>query len=151
MSVREPSDEHGELTKALRIVLDAANSVGEVSMPVLRRRVSRAYNLLIRSVVPHALADDVIELSADLDGSATNALTREHLEIGHLLDDLDALRMGLGEQSLTRPQVRALRRVLYGLYALLRAHLGDDGTCACRSDPWSRSAPLVQLQRPTAG
>ena len=151
MSVREPSEEHAELTKALRTVLDAANSVGEVSLPVLRRRVSRAYNLLTRSVVPHALAEDVIEVTTDDDVAVTNALTREHLEIGRLLEDLDALRMGLGEQSLTRAQIRALRRVLYGLYALLRAHLGDDGTCACRTDPWSRSAALVQLQRPSAG
>jgi hypothetical protein len=151
MSDRPLGDEHRELTEALRIVLDAANAVGEVSARTLRRRVSRAYNVLTASVVPHVLADDVLEVRASDDLVVTNAITREHLEIGRLLDDLDALRMGLAEPPLTRNQVRAFRRVLYGLHALLRAHLGDEGTCACRLEPGFGSTSPVQLQPPTAG
>ena len=139
-----PSD-HRRLVQSLETILVAANGVGEVPIERLRRDVSRVYRLLTSAIVPHALAEDRVAFGED--PPATSPLTREHLEIGRLVDDLDALRSGLAEPPVTVAQEHALRRVLYGLYALLRAHLGDDGSCACQPAILTAGAPRARATR----
>ena len=144
-SVKTLPSDHRRLVQSLETILVAANSVGEVPIERLRRDVSRVYRMLTGALVPHALAEDLVAFGDD--PPATSPLTREHLEIGRLVDDLDALRSGLAEPPVTVAQEHALRRVLYGLYALLRAHLGDDGSCACQPVVRAASAPKARAAR----
>lgn len=55
--------------------------------------------------------------------AATATMTRDHVEVGRLTDELGTLRAG-GDDSAAN-QIEA-RRLLYGLYALLRVHFAKE-------------------------
>lgn len=120
-------------TEGIRQVADA---VGEIPVDVLRGRICEVYGCLVRRLIPHAMAEDqapLAQVTGHLDrGSAvTEPLTREHLEIAQLIDELDALRWELAYPLITSLQEQALRRVLYGLYALMRVHVVGEERCVC--------------------
>ncbi|WP_230846057.1 hemerythrin domain-containing protein, partial [Propionibacterium freudenreichii] len=53
---------------------------------------------------------------------ATAALSRTHAEIEHQVSRLHRLLAGLDDQNVQPEDVVELRRLLYGLYAVLRLH-----------------------------
>ena len=53
---------------------------------------------------------------------ATAAMSRTHAEIEHQVSRLRRLLAGLELESVTPEDVVELRRLLYGLYAVLRLH-----------------------------
>jgi len=54
-------------------------------------------------------------------------LQRCHVEISSLTDELSVQRAGIAEGSdLTRDQILELRRILYGIHALICAHLKEE-------------------------
>jgi iron-sulfur cluster repair protein YtfE (RIC family) len=57
---------------------------------------------------------------------ATATMSRDHVEVGRLTDELAALRLELATVHLDDRQVKALRRVLYGLYALVKVHFAKE-------------------------
>ena len=56
----------------------------------------------------------------------TQTMRRDHEEIQTYIRDLESLRSGLTGSTLTRTQADDLRRVLYGLYAIVRLHLAKE-------------------------
>lgn len=129
-------EEHIEFEEGAEHIRRLADSVGSVPLCELRGAICEAYEELTRLLIPHAMAEDRSPLSqvtapASPNGPAVDPLTREHLEIAQLLGELDALRWELAYPTITAAQEQALRRVLYGLYALLRVHLVGEGGCSC--------------------
>jgi hypothetical protein len=51
--------------------------------------------------------------------NGTATMTRDHVEVGRLTDELGALRAAWDDSAANRIEAR---RLLYGLYALLRVH-----------------------------
>jgi hypothetical protein len=100
----------------------------------LRDRLCGSYDALTHRVIPHAMAEDgspLGQVTSTPLANGSRTLTREHAEIAQLLVELDGLRWELAHPDLTLAQQQSLRRVLYGLYALIRMHLLDAQGCMC--------------------
>ncbi len=83
-------------------------------------------DLLEGEVLPHERADEALLVplvARALDGTdATAAMSRTHAEIEHQVSQLHRLLAGLGNETVQPEDVIELRRLLYGLYAVLRLH-----------------------------
>ena len=81
-------------------------------------------------LIPHAQAEEQVlyptvgRLLRTLE--ATDTMSRDHLEVILLTEELEALRLHLFFAPLTEPEEQALRRVLYGLYAIIKLHLAKE-------------------------
>ena len=77
-------------------------------------------------VLPHERADEALLVplvARALDGTdATAAMSRTHAEIEHQVGQLHRLLTGLGNETAEPEDIIELRRLLYGLYAVLRLH-----------------------------
>jgi iron-sulfur cluster repair protein YtfE (RIC family) len=113
--------------EALRTVAD---SVGAASIESLRKGVHEAHQFLTRHLIPHAEAEERVLYPAvgKLMGApqATATMSRDHVEVGRLIGELGSLRSGLSGPALDAQQANALRRVLYGLYAVVKVHFDKE-------------------------
>lgn len=124
MTVTQPlRDEHKELFLQVELLKNAADSVGVVSQEELKKKVDEAYDFLTHHLIPHATAEDkalypvVGKVMDALD--ATKTMSRDHVEVGKLTEELTTLRQALSDEV-------GLRRVLYGLYALVKVHFAKE-------------------------
>jgi iron-sulfur cluster repair protein YtfE (RIC family) len=119
-------DEHQELIphiERLRIVADMLDTAPTASV---RQGIDEAYTFLTDHLIPHAQAEDqaLYPVVARVMGApeATATTRRDHVAVGQLTGELGDLRQSLPELGMTQTQATALRRVLYGLYALMQVH-----------------------------
>ena len=80
---------------------------------------------LERELLPHERTDEEILIpivNRALSSDATAALSRTHAEIEHQVSRLRRLLTGLDNDNVQPEDVVELRRLLYGLYAVLRLH-----------------------------
>jgi iron-sulfur cluster repair protein YtfE (RIC family) len=123
-------DEHKELLPQIELLQTVADAIGEAPITSLRRRVEEVYAFLTHHLLPHAQAEEralypvVGRLMGALEATAT--MSRDHVEIGRLTEELGSLRSHLDGASMDSPQEQALRRVLYGLYAIVKVHLAKE-------------------------
>ncbi len=119
-------DEHKELLPHIERLRSVADSVGEVSIESLREGIDEVYEFLTHHLIPHAYAEDQVLYPAvgKVLGApeATATMSRDHVEVGRLTEELASLRPQHYQAILGASQAKALRRVLYGLYALVKAH-----------------------------
>ncbi|HEY6410535.1 MAG TPA: hemerythrin domain-containing protein, partial [Ktedonobacteraceae bacterium] len=57
---------------------------------------------------------------------ATATMSRDHVEIGRLTEELASHKLQLSEKTISESQEKALRRVLYSLYAIVKLHLAKE-------------------------
>jgi hemerythrin-like domain-containing protein len=57
---------------------------------------------------------------------ATATMSRDHVEVGRLTEELGSLLAGLKPGKVSPGVSRALQRVLYGLYALVKVHFAKE-------------------------
>ena len=57
---------------------------------------------------------------------ATSTMSRDHQEVDRLTQELGTLRVHATQLFITFNQAMALRRVLYGLYALVKLHFAKE-------------------------
>lgn len=123
-------EEHQELFPHIEDLRQIADMVGEVPPAELRQRVDNVYAFLTKHLIPHAQAEDKAlypVVNAVMRATqATATMSRDHVEVGKLTDDLAALRSALAAQDLNAAQIKELRRVLYGLYALVKVHFAKE-------------------------
>jgi iron-sulfur cluster repair protein YtfE (RIC family) len=123
-------DEHRELFPEVERILAAAESIGTASIDEVRREVEAAHEFLAHHLLPHAQAEDAAlypTVQAVLGSpDATRTMSRDHVEVGRYIEELAALKNGLTGSSLTPLQAAALRRVLYGLYAIVKLHFAKE-------------------------
>jgi iron-sulfur cluster repair protein YtfE (RIC family) len=53
-------------------------------------------------------------------------MRRDHVEVGRLIDELGVLRPHVSGQVLRGALAKDLRRVLYGLYAIVKVHFAKE-------------------------
>lgn len=123
-------DEHEELRPHIERLRQAAEAVGTVPTAVLRTLVDEVYGFLVHHLIPHAQAEDaaLYPVVARFMGApeATATMRRDHVEAGRLVEELGALRGQLADLTYDPATGEALRRVLYGLYAVVRLHFAKE-------------------------
>ena len=123
-------DEHRELMIRIELLRTLADSIGSASAESIREGVGQAYTFLIHQLIPHAQAEEQVlyptvgRLLRALE--ATETMSRDHLEVIRLTEELETLRMHLFYTSMSESDEQALRRVLYGLYAIIKLHLAKE-------------------------
>jgi iron-sulfur cluster repair protein YtfE (RIC family) len=107
-----------------------ADSIGSAATESIREGVGQAYTFLIHQLIPHAQAEEQVlyptvgRLLRAVE--ATETMSRDHLEVIRLTEELEALRLHLFYASVSEADEQALRRVLYGLYAIIKLHLSKE-------------------------
>jgi hypothetical protein len=133
--------EHQHLRAELEGIRDAADALGTESPTVALRRVRGVHLFLIDDLLPHEMAEDA-ELYPVLDRvlgghDATGTMSRTHAEIAHLVRRLGRLLDEMPSDGPDEDDIVELRRVLYGLHAILRLHFAqeDEGYFSLIDDP----------------
>jgi iron-sulfur cluster repair protein YtfE (RIC family) len=118
-------DEHKELIPHIEKILEVANSIPEAPLDEIRDGVKEVYEFLAYHLIPHAQAEDaaLYPTVQKVLGSpdATRTMTRDHVEVGRYVEELAQV-----QQELTPRNFKALQRVLYGLYALVKVHFAKE-------------------------
>ncbi len=129
-------------------VVEQIRSVAD-ALSTLDCDIAPAHALLDRlesEVLPHELADEALLVPlvrrALHEAGATAALSRTHAEIAHQVSRLRRLLAGLDNENVQPEDVVELRRLLYGLYAVLRLHNAQEEEGAFSLVP-ARSAPTA--------
>jgi hypothetical protein len=86
---------------------------------------------LVRELIPHARNErDILYKSVEIathSPGATATMNREHLEVSKMADQLSDLHaLTVAEAELSDKTIRDLRRVLYGLYAIVNLHFAKE-------------------------
>jgi len=131
MTILEPlRAEHRELLPHVEHLRQTADAIGVAGAADLVDRVAADVSFLTGHLIPHARAEDaalypVVERLLGADG-ATATMSREHEEVGSLTGELSALleRLRAGEDPTA--MTADLRRVLYGLYAIVSVHFAEE-------------------------
>lgn len=120
-------DEHQELLPHIERIRLTADSIGAGPGKSLRRDIDEICSFLNHHLIPHAHAEDRVlyPVVGDILGTprATATMSRDHVEINRLAEELGWLRSELDEEGLAPAQANLLRRILYGLYALIKLHI----------------------------
>jgi iron-sulfur cluster repair protein YtfE (RIC family) len=130
-SITQPlRDEHKTLYPQIESLRLAGDVVNESLTTLAHDKIEQAYNFLTRHLIPHAQAEEkaLYPMVQKVMGSpqATATMTRDHVEVERLTQELGTLRVHKSQLSITFEQVSALRRVLYGLYALVKVHFAKE-------------------------
>lgn len=125
--------EHRTMASGAMALRTTADSIGSVSIADLRSAVGDALSFLDETLLPHAAAEDEVlyPFVGHLLGSAlaTATMHRDHAEVLGLTHELARLLERLsadGEVVLDDRTANALRRVLYGLFAIITLHLAKE-------------------------
>lgn len=123
-------DEHKELYPHVESLRLAGDAVYESLTTSAHDKIEEAYNFLTRQLLPHAQAEDkalypMVQKAMGA-AQATATMSRDHVEIDRLTQELGTLRVHRSQLSITFGQAMALRRVLYGLYTLVKLHFAKE-------------------------
>jgi iron-sulfur cluster repair protein YtfE (RIC family) len=131
MSVTEPlHDEHQHLLPRVETLRKAAEAADGGADTVLGAALDDALEFLWNHLVPHARAEDAVlypavERVMHAPG-ATATMTRDHVEVVALTGELQRLRDDDLAGEFTPDRRRDARRLLYGLYAMIRLHFAKE-------------------------
>lgn len=123
-------DEHHELLPQVEMLEAVADSIGVTSTASLRRGVDDAYAFLTQHLIPHAQAEEeaLYPVLGRVMGApeATKTMSQDHVAVGRLTEELGVQRRALEDGPCNEDEANALRRVLYGLYALVKVHFAKE-------------------------
>ena len=118
-------DEHKELIPHIEQILTVADSLPDALPEQIQDGVQEVYEFLAYQLIPHAQAEEaaLYPVVQQVLGSpeATRTMSRDHVEVGRYVEELDELR-----QDLSARNTKSLQRVLYGLYALVKVHFAKE-------------------------
>jgi iron-sulfur cluster repair protein YtfE (RIC family) len=121
--------EHRHIRPRLTAIRALADRIEEIPADALSSELRATVAFLDAGLIPHALAEDqflypaVAELMGTEDATAT--MSRDHLEIARLAEQLRHLSLRFRQQP-TRRLRRDLRRVLYRLEVIVGLHLDKE-------------------------
>ena len=139
--LREVREEHVKVREALEALEMAATACDVETPPYDLTRARIALNLLVEDVAPHEAREEarLYPLLARMLGGTdrTSTMSRAHVEIAHRISQLSGLLGYIDSEHPDRADIAELRRLLYGLHAILELHTtqedesylswGDDG------------------------
>src|SRR5688500_13180389 len=123
--------EHREvLAPRLDALRRVADSVGTAPVEEVRKGVEEVYAFLVQDLIPHAEWEDAVLYPA-VGGAlgvpwAAAAMSSEHEDIRDLAEELENQKDDLRGDTLREGVTSSLRRILYGLYTLVRVHLAKE-------------------------
>jgi iron-sulfur cluster repair protein YtfE (RIC family) len=107
-----------------------ADSIGDENIAAVRTQVDELYEFLASHLIPHARAEDdaLYPVVARLMGSpsATETMSRDHVAVVQLVDELSSVKRALAREAAIEPVADDLRRILYGLHALVKTHFAKE-------------------------
>ncbi|MCJ7711867.1 MAG: heavy metal translocating P-type ATPase, partial [Chloroflexi bacterium] len=122
--------EHRELAPSLARIRALADGLGSLPPARARDELQQIRSFLTGTLIPHEEDEDreIFPLVATAMGNddATSALHRTHTEIFHLIRFMDRLVAEVPEEGPGPEDLNDLRRVLYGLDAILRLHMAQE-------------------------
>jgi hemerythrin-like domain-containing protein len=130
MSTMQPlRDEHRELLPHIEEIRVVADGVGAVPPDVLRTQIAAVSTFLREHLIPHAKAEEAV-LYPEVERAmaaprATASMSRDHVEVAALTRELAAIEGRIADGVASADET-ALRRVLYGLYALVKLHFTEE-------------------------
>jgi iron-sulfur cluster repair protein YtfE (RIC family) len=120
-------DEHKELIPHIEQLRAVADAVGSVSAESLVQSLNEVYEFLAHHLLVHAAAEERVLYPAvgRLMGAeeATRTMSRDHVGISRLIDELATLRSQLSPSGIDEKNAR---RILYGLYAIITLHFAKE-------------------------
>ena len=123
-------DEHKELFPHVDRIRQVAELIGEAPIAEIRHGVEEVYDFLANHLKPHAEAEEaaLYPVVQKVLGSpdATKTMSRDHVEVGFYIEELASLRNDLTGEALTTTQIKSLRRVLFGVYGLVKVHFAKE-------------------------
>ena len=123
-------EEHKELLPHIEAIRQVADAIGEVPASELRPQIDNVYDFLAHHLLPHAQAEEaaLYPVVGKVMGApeATDTMSRDHVAVGRLIDELGLIRSNMSGSALTVAQIKDLRRVLYGLYTLVKVHFAKE-------------------------
>ena len=122
--------EHAALAPSLERIRIVADRLDSIAAPEAALELAGVRDILFDELIPHEENEDrtVYPMLARASGSddVTVGLHRTHTEIFHLIRLFDRLVRDLPEAGPERDDLTDLRRVLYGLDAILRLHMAQE-------------------------
>lgn len=123
-------DEHRELLPHLDAVQSLADDIGKAPASDIVKRLDDTLAFLADHLLVHAQAEEQVlyPAVAEVMGApgTTATMIRDHVAITQMIQDLQALRRQLDSTRLTPADEQALRRLLYGLYAVVKVHFAKE-------------------------
>ncbi len=123
-------DEHKELYPHVEDLKLAGLAVHGVLNQASLEKIDAAITFLTTHLLPHAHAEEaalypVVQkvMGAPL---ATATMSRDHVEVERLTQELVQLRGQLQEAEIGAGQANELKRLLYGLYTLVKVHFAKE-------------------------
>ena len=139
--------EHRVLRPDLARLLEVADHLGSVDPERALDQLRWVHRFLAEDLLPHEDAEEH-ELYPVLDrvlggDDPTGTMIRAHVEIRHLVRRLGGLIAEIGPEGPDAEDRRELRRVLYGLHAVLVLHFAqeDEGYLSLADEPPPASGP----------
>ncbi|MBM2805691.1 MAG: Hemerythrin cation binding protein [Deltaproteobacteria bacterium] len=123
-------DEHRNLLPHIEELRIVADSVGDFSPSLLLRGIDKLHDFLMSQLIPHAQAEEetfypaVAKILGTPQAIAT--MSRDHAEVSDLTGQLRALRSQISHSGFDEDKAKELRRILYGLHTLLKAHFAKE-------------------------
>ena len=143
-------EEHRALEPGLRRIRTLADGLGTMPGELALAELRRTASFLRDTLLPHEEAEDreVFPLLASAAGNddMTAALHRTHTEIFHLVRFLERLVAEVPPEGPGPEDLTDLRRVLYGLDAILRLHMAQEEELYQALGDESPAAPAPVLQ-----
>lgn len=119
-------DEHAGLFPSVDRIKQTAELIGKASSEEICKGLEEVYDFLAHHLKIHAGAEEaaLYPVVQRLLGSpdATKTMSRDHMEIGRYIDELAALKQCPSDGKFSPEHSESLRRVLYGVYALVKIH-----------------------------
>jgi heavy metal translocating P-type ATPase len=122
--------EHRALRPELDQLRTVADDLDRVEPAVAVAEVRRVHRFLVDEVWPHELAEDraLYPAVAEVLGGSdpTGTMSRTHVEVDHLIHRLGRLLDEIPDAGPDSDDLAELRRILYGLHAILRLHFAQE-------------------------
>lgn len=121
--------EHEAFRPHLESIRRLADSIEDTPAERLRAAVGEIDEFVAHTVMPHAVAEGRVLIPLVRKEGAEPTIgvrmTACHVQVGRLLDELEALIPSLRGPTVPPATQRELRRILYSTHALLEAHLAE--------------------------
>jgi iron-sulfur cluster repair protein YtfE (RIC family) len=148
--VRRFQDEHLLIRADLDQLRSAADALGRVGPAEAMAQVRRVQQLLLEQVKPHEEAEEQMlypVVGRALGGSdPTGTMSRAHVEIAHQIRRLGQMLDDIAPTGPDQIDVTELRRILYGLHAILSLHTAqeDESYLSLGDEPGPPNVAVVE-------
>jgi iron-sulfur cluster repair protein YtfE (RIC family) len=123
-------EEHKELLPHIEGLRTVADTIGMASLPSVWQNLDELLAFLTHQLMPHAQAEERVlyPTVGKVIGAteATAPMSHDHRAIERLTHELETLRQRSSPVSLSISEEQSLRRILYGLYALVKEHFAKE-------------------------